>query len=323
VTPAKRIALRSTVLLAALGMASATYQQIAAARDRRRFPPPGRLIAAGRRRLHLFEAGEGTPTVVIIPALGSNVLEWLPTVQELEAETHICVYDRAGIGWSDSPRRGQWRTLDVMAAELEELLAAAGIQPPYILAGHSLGGIIARRFISRCPDSVCGLLLIDSSHEDQARRLREENCREGDVSNVMRALRRQSRVLGARRFAASLGLLWNLDADIAREAPPEFAAAARSIILSTRQRRTVVRELLILARPQGQPQHIGSMPLTVLTSANRSWSGWPAWTRMQAELVKLSSDSRHVLARRAGHYVHLDEPELVIQAIRNLVNRCR
>ncbi len=294
------------------------YQQIAGARYRRCFPPPGRLVEVDGRRLHLFEAGEGAPAVVIVPALGDNVLQWLGIVHELSGETRVCVYDRAGIGWSDPPRRGR-RTLDGMADDLCGLLTAAGIAPPYILAGHSLGGVIARRFITRYPASVCGLVLIDSSHEDQVRRL----GRDGRISNVKRAARRQCRILGARRLAAALGLIPSLYADAAREAPPEFAAAARAIMLSTHHRRTVVRELFILARSQGQPPDLGALPLTVLTSANRSWAGWPAWEQMQLELTQISSDSTHLAAVKAGHYINLDQPEVVVAVIRDMVRRCR
>lgn len=209
-----------------------------------------------------------------------------------------------------------------MAADLHEMLTGAGFEPPYILAGHSLGGIIARRFISQYPGTVRGLLLIDSSHEDQARQFRKDGWWGGGLSNLRRALQRQFRILGARRLAVTLGLLRHFDAEIAREAPPEFAGAARAITLSTRHRRMAVWELLTLARSQGQPPDLGSLPLTVLTSANHSWRGWTTWTRLQAELAGLSADNCHINAREAGHYVHLDEPALVVRVIRDLLARC-
>ena len=90
-------------------MASFAYQKLAEACDRRRFPPPGRLVDIGGRRLHLVEMGEGTPAVVIIPALAENVLQWLPVVQAVAAETRACVYDRAEAGWSDPPALLRWR----------------------------------------------------------------------------------------------------------------------------------------------------------------------------------------------------------------------
>jgi len=110
---------------------------------------------------------------------------------------------------------------------------------------------------------------------------------------------------------------------MARTVPPEYAEAARAISLSARQNRAMVRELLVLAHSWGQPGSLGSLPLAVLTASPRPWRGWPVWAQMQNELAALSTNSEHVTARTAGHDIHLDEPDLVVQAIRTLVRRCR
>lgn len=318
-----RPATRAATAAAVAGAAGFTYQRIAEARDRRRFPPPGRLVDIGGRRLHLVEMGEGTPAVVIIPALAENVLQWLPVVRSVAAETRACVYDRAEVGWSDPPPRWR-RTPDLMAADLHALLTAAGIPPPYVLAGHSIGGIVARRFCAQHPDLVAGILLIDSSHEQQTRRFAAADWRKGPHRYAWFAAKRQARILGARRLAASAGLIRGLDADIAREAPPEYACAARAIVLSTRHRRANVREMLMATRTWGPPPGLGSVPLTVLTALKRlDESLLPAWVQMQDELAALSTCSEHITAREAGHYIHLDDPDLVIKAICDLVRRCR
>ena len=139
--------------------------------------------------------------MVIVPALASNVLEWVRVQRAAATKTTVCVCDRAGVGWSDPPPLGTL-TLDGMADDLHAALAAAGIGPPYIIAGQSLGGIVARRFQARYPADVTGMLLVDSSHEDQSRRF---GWWKGTGSHLWHAARRQSRVLGARRLAASLG----------------------------------------------------------------------------------------------------------------------
>jgi hypothetical protein len=90
---------RSMALLAAVGAASAIYQLAADARDRRRFPPPGRLVDIGGRRLHLTDEGTGSPVVVIIPALGGDVSDWILIQRELASDIRVCAYDRAGIGF--------------------------------------------------------------------------------------------------------------------------------------------------------------------------------------------------------------------------------
>ncbi len=204
--------------------------------------------------------------------------------------------------------------------DLHALLAAASIPPPYVLVGHPIGGIIARRFYARYPDLVAGMLLVDSSHEEQAEREAVVDWRQGRVWYVKMAVQRQARMLGIRRLAAALGLMRGLDSDIALEAPPEYAGAARAILLSTRQRRAVVRELLMMTGTLGPPLGLGSIPLTALTRTARPQR---VWTLMQDELAALSSDSRHVTVAGAGHYIQRDKPELVIQAILDLVRRCR
>jgi pimeloyl-ACP methyl ester carboxylesterase len=308
-------------VIAAAGAASAAYQRIAEAADCRRFPPPGRMLGIGGRRLHILAMGGGSPAVVIIPALGANVLEWIRVMRAASAEATVCAYDRAGLGWSGPPRSRV--TIDAMADDLHALLKAAAISPPYVIAGQSMGGIVARRFQARYPGDVVGMLLIDSSHEDQARRLGPGNT----WYDLKRAARRRTRILGVYRLAAHLGLIGGLGAaSLARETVPEYAGASKAVSLSSKQRRAVVREMLLLLHPQGQPRNLGALPLTVLSAGSarrRQWPSWAAWCRLQDELAALSSGSVHMYAVNADHNVHLDDPRIVVQAIRNLVERCR
>lgn len=316
-----KLARRAAAAIVSAGVLSFAYQQIADARDRQRFSSPGRRVDIGGRRVHIVTAGTGSPAVIIIPAIGGITGGWAHIQQAVAGETTICVYDRPGTGWSDPPAPGKL-TPDAMAADLFALLNAAEVKPPYILAGHSFGGIIARRFRACHPEVVAGMLLIDSSHEEQAPRLPGPDWREAAESLLAKARWSQATVLGMRRLAAEAGLL-DLDDEIALVSSPQYVAEARAIILSSRHQQATAREMSLLARTWGQPASLGSLPLTVLTSANRPWDGYPAWAQMQAELAALSSDSQHVTSQRAGHQIHLDEPELVKQAISDLVKRCR
>jgi pimeloyl-ACP methyl ester carboxylesterase len=318
-----RFATRAAAVAAAAGVASFTYQTIADARDRRRFPPLGQMVDIGGRRLHLVTAGTGSPAVIIIPALAENVFGWLRILQDAAAETQACVYDRAEIGCSDPPPH--WpRTPDIMAADLYALLSAAEIPAPYILVGHSIGGIVARRFYVEHPGMVAGMLLLDSSHEQQASRFAAAaDWRQGPVRYACMAAQRQARILGVRRLAASLGLVRGFDAEIAREALPEYAEACRAFLLSSRRRQVAVREMLMVACMRGEPPALNSIPLTVLTRAGGTDDSWPVWAQLQDELAALSSSSEHLHAQTAGHHVHIDEPDLVIHAIHDLVGRCR
>jgi pimeloyl-ACP methyl ester carboxylesterase len=200
-----------------------------------------------------------------------------------------------------------------MARELHDLLAAAGISPPYVLVGHSLGGVIARQFAARYPADVAGMVLIDSSHEDQVRRLWAEGWwGEPPVSTVRHALKRGTRLL-------FLGLYRLLSREDVSDAPPEFAGAARAVGLTARARRADLRELLLTLRPSGSPPDLGALPLTVLTAANRD----ATWSAMQAELATISTQSTHIVAGFGGHFLQRDNPDLVSDAIRDMVSRCR
>lgn len=271
--------------------------------------------------MHILAMGSGSPAVVIVPALGANVLEWVRVLRAASAETTVCAYDRPGLGWSDPQHAAA--TIDSMADDLRALLKVAGIAPPYILAGHSMGGIVVRRFQSRYPADVAGMLLIDSSHEDQARRFGGDR----DWATLKRAARRRGRILGLRRLGVRAGLAGGFDAgSLERETLPEYAEAAKAVSLTAKQRRAVVRELLLLARPQGQPQNLGDLPLTVLSAGNakrRQWPDWVTWCELQDELAALSSRGAYMYAVNADHFIHLDDPGVVVEAIRDLVGLCR
>ena len=183
--------------------------------------------------------------MVIIPALADSVLLWMHVLEGVATETQACVYDRAGIGWSDPPPQRR-RTPDLMAADFHALLSAAGIPPPYVLVGHSIGGMVARRSRARYPGMVAGILLIDSSHEDQATRSPQRtggrvrpSIYDGGPPSVPDTRRR--------RFAAALGLVKGFDADIAREAPPEYADASAPSCCR-RGKDVAVREMLLTTR---------------------------------------------------------------------------
>jgi pimeloyl-ACP methyl ester carboxylesterase len=206
-----------------------------------------------------------------------------------------------------------------MADELRQGLAAAGIDPPYVLVGHSLGGVIARRFASRYPRDVAGMVLIDSSHEDQTRRFWRADgvWRPRAYRAAWIALRRRARVLGVRRLMVMTGHS-RLNDEIASEVPPEFFDAARAVNLTAKHRRAVVREILLMIRSHGNPPGLGALPLTVLTAARRDDE---TWMQMQDELASLSTHSKHVIADHGGHYLQKDNPALVSSAIRDLVQR--
>ena len=127
-------------------------------------PPLGRYYEVGGRRLLLHRLGSGSPAVVFLPGAGTVGLDYLNVQERAAALTTSVLYDRAGTGWSDRVKLP--RTSAQVTDELRDLLRTAGVPPPYVLVGHSLGGLYARHYAQRFPDEMAGLLLLDPAHED-------------------------------------------------------------------------------------------------------------------------------------------------------------
>ena len=148
----------------AQALAGAVYQWTATRIFERRHPPRGELIDVGGHRLHIHRQGKGSPAVVIDAGLAGGSYEWDALAAEISAVTEVCTYDRAGYGWSDrgpTPRSSQQ-----IVAELHTLLEKAQVKPPFILVGHSLGGLNVRLYASQHPDEVAGVVLVDAANHD-------------------------------------------------------------------------------------------------------------------------------------------------------------
>jgi pimeloyl-ACP methyl ester carboxylesterase len=324
----KRSLAVAAVTATTLGLASAIYQTWGSARDRRRYPPPGRLVDIGGRRIHLWIAGSGSPAVVLIPALGESPTDVVSLLPALAEETTTVIFDRAGLGWSDSARKPMAQLN--AAGDLHTALQRAGIAPPYVLAGHSMGGYIVLMFAAAYPGEVAGIVLIDSSHPSQADALPHYHWR-----TLKHAARRRAQWYGVRRLARDLGF----SDDDPSGVPAQYADAAAALLLSDRRRRTSWWELALRAQIGAEVGRrtgpLGDIPLTVLTCSKDSPDAatpkeqayvrkhFETWYPLQADLAALSTDSRHVVAENAGHYIHHRQPELVVEAILDLVRRAR
>jgi pimeloyl-ACP methyl ester carboxylesterase len=151
-----------TVLLLVItlgALAGATYQGVATALERRRFPLPGRLVDVGGSQLHIYCTGDGTPTVVLEAGATSLSVAWARVQPEVARTTRVCSYDRAGLGWSEAGDR-PFNPLAV-PDDLRRLLDESGERAPHIVVGHGLGAAYARMFAGRYADQVAALILVD------------------------------------------------------------------------------------------------------------------------------------------------------------------
>src|SRR5215207_10023644 len=156
--------------LLTLAVIGAIYQAIATQIDQRTYPPPGEMVDVGTHNLHINCLGEGSPTVILEAANLGMSAHWV-RVQQLAQTTRVCAYDRAGMGWSE--RGTEPRDAKLISSELHTLLKGADTQGPYVLVGHSYGGLYARMYAARYSEEVAGVALVDSMHPEQFTRSEE------------------------------------------------------------------------------------------------------------------------------------------------------
>ncbi len=282
----------------------------------KRYPPPGRMISIGDRKLHLYCIGNGSPTVVIEPGMGQDWVGWRLAIPGLTAFTRVCVYDRGGYGWSEP---GPWpRTALQDATELHLLLTKAAVPEPYILAAHSFGGYIARIYAARFRDSLSGVVLVDPSYED-----------ENPASPPAAAYRIRELLLfhplGIERLKRLYRGTRSLPAELRRE--PAAFQNRYMIASSPIQVKSERNEFDSLDRSEAQVRAAPfppDLPLTVITAMHLPSEEMRAAHRdMQAKLARSSSFGRQILAENSRHMIPAEQPELIVDAIRSLAARSR
>lgn len=300
----------------------AVYQAIGAARDRRKYPPLGKRVDVGSHRLHINCMGEGSPTVIMESGLGGSSLDWSLVQPRVAKFTRVCTYDRAGFGWSDPGPKP--RTSQQIVKELHMLLVNADIEGPYVLVGHSLGGLHVRLYATQYPDDVVGMVLVDASHEDQRARIPQRPLR----TRVVEGMRWQWFRLNP--IFARLGLLRlrNRPNGVSAPLPPEVKPAAVAIGLQSRAYDWIYNWGATIEESEAQIRVAGSLPdipLAVLSAG----TNYPTdelkkfWMELQTELAGLSPNSTHIIAEESGHFIQLDQAELVIDAVRRVVEAAR
>lgn len=320
----------SFVALATIG---ALYQIVGTVLDRKQHPPPGQMIDVGGHRLHLHCMGQGSPTVVLEAGAPGWSLYWSTVQPEVARVTRVCSYDRAGLGWSERgplPRTGQQ-----LARELHRLLDRAGIPGPYILVGHSLGGLVTRLYRQEHPRDVVGMVLVDAGHTLEMRQLEFRSFTHAAQS--MLPIMRTMTILGIPRLMMSFDKLPSLLAEQETKVPESIRPMLRAGWLRTGSVTTLADEGSALIETLEQVRRtdsLGDLPLVVVTATAPVW--WPdmpsqvnpvkfrkMWLDLQQDLTTLSSNSRQVFADQSGHFIQFDQPSLVIEVIRQMVNNTR
>jgi pimeloyl-ACP methyl ester carboxylesterase len=305
------------------------------------FPPPGRLIDLGGWRLHLQCTGNarvGQPTVILEAGVGDFSVDWSLVQPGVSRMTRVCSYDRAGSGWSDLGPRP--RTRQQIAWELHTLLQKAGVQPPYVLVGHSEGGLLVRTYASTYRSQVAGMVLVDSGDERGALTIRDgkpvaiaetatgdpippvktsEPLRDNEIPERFRTM-----------IETQIKQLAPHANDPPRDKLPVEAQRMRTWSISqvkhhiTNDNPSNAEELAALLGQRRQKHPFGDLPLIVLTRGLTDAKTPDEARRIQqADLANLSTAGKQVIAARGGHHIPLDEPDVVIASIRDVLTAAR
>jgi pimeloyl-ACP methyl ester carboxylesterase len=238
-------------------------------------------VDVGGFKLNLRCSGEGAPVVVLDSGAGDTSATWDWVVPDVKRFTRVCAYDRAGLGKSGAGPKP--RSADRLSEELHNLLRRAGVLPPYVLAGHSLGGLNVRVYAARYPEEIAGLVLVDATQEDFPAM---------EAAILTPAEREKTRTAIANAPEAVRDEL---------DAIPLSVAAFR--------------------RSGPQPE----VPVVIISAVHASDSEKfrEAWEQLQGRLAAAYPRATRIVATRSGHYVPFDQPEMVVDAIREVVEKAR
>ena len=302
--------------------------------------PTGRLVDLGGHRIHVDCRGSGGPTVVFENGLGDFSFDWALVRPRVQPLTRICTYDRGGYAWSDAGPMP--RTFAQLNLELSDALKALGEKPPYVLVGHSFGGPLARSFAAAYPAEVAGMVLVDAVQENQrvpiggkAVRLRE-SARGRPMPAPRERMRPDDDSPASERASPAPETGASLDPPYTRLPAAErrlriWAQSLSELGRAEDSQREWSDESLARMHAAPQDGSLGDRPLIVLTRQKGGYSdrlNVPAADldaeRLagQAALARLSKNARQIVVR-SGHAMHLEAPDLVASAIREVVRAVR
>ena len=326
------------VAIALLIVYGVAYQQLGLRADKLRFPPPGRMIDLGGYCLHLYEIGTESPSVVLESGIAASSLNWRPVQTEVAKFARVCSYDRAGLGWSDLC--DQPYTPESLAIQLRLLLQRGAVSPPYILVGHSFGGLVVRAFAEKFPDQTSGVVLVDPLNPAEWGPFTEEKrrmlthgirlSRRGVVAAKIGLVRLSLNLLlaGNRWIPRMAAKMWSRHASqvtdrIASQVgkmPEETWPLVASHWKQSKCFEGMARHFECL--PESIHEMADAQPVLVpVTMLVGSQNDHPADPHLHARRV--SAGTKLIFAEHSGHWIQLDQPDLVIRLIREMVESVR
>ncbi len=312
--------------LATLAISGALYQVVSTKIDAKKYPPIGKLVDVGGYNMHLYTTGTGGPTVVLDAGLGCNALGWSLVQPEIAKFTRVTSFDRPGNGWSDeSPLE---RTSQNIVTELHTALCKANIPGPYILVGHSFGGLDMRLFASLHPDKVLGVVLVDSAHEDQY-----EKIPRPQLHPTMMMLATHLGII--RLFTHTAMYKKGVVAAFPEQVQKQLLAQLRT----TKFMRTVLQESSHFKTSCDQLKaaggHLGDKLLIVISAVKAisvEGSGLTQeqidaihipFKELQKDLVTKSTRGKQIFAEESDHMVTLNQPQIIVDSVKEMIDLLR
>jgi pimeloyl-ACP methyl ester carboxylesterase len=284
-----------------MGLLGATYQAVASKADERNYPPPGQLVEVGGYRMHIYCMGEGSPTVILDAANMGTVSNWAWIQPQIAKVTRVCAYDRADLGWSDlSPQPTDTRQ---NARALHTLLNNAGEPGPYVLVGHSFGGLYTRMYTDMYPDEVAGMVFIEGTLPDGLKRLGKPdvmpNAPDAGMMDMVPFISRLG-ILRLMRFPPT-------DSDLPEPQRSELQAHLSSVKLAESLKRQyhLFPTLLSQVRPLYAEGNLGDMPLAVVVGSEGD-GGIAEWQELFIAQAALSTNHVIVTVDGASHISLVD-----------------
>jgi pimeloyl-ACP methyl ester carboxylesterase len=323
-TKAFRITAIVLLVLLLLLLVTAIAGAMAKSNLAQQYPAPGQLVDVGGYKLHLNCMGQGSPTIILAAGMGDFSVSWADVQPEVAKFARVCSYDRAGLGWSESSSHPQ--TASTMVEDLHTLLVNANVQGPYVLVGHSLGGMLTRVYANNYPKDLVGMVLVDALHEERLARLPALMTKE-----TQDALG-QFRMLGLLNATGIMALAPQSIPSMGLR--DEAYAQWQAILATTGYWETTIDDLSAMAESLAEVRalhitNLGNLPLRVLSPGR--WEVNPSlsdaedqqiqkeFQAEQAELTALSSDGKQIIVDQSSHFIQREQPDLVIDAIRQVM----
>jgi pimeloyl-ACP methyl ester carboxylesterase len=299
----------------------------------KQYPPPGQMVDVGGYKMHMQSQGKGGPTVVMEAGAGGFSVDWCQVAPRVSRNCRVITYDRAGLGWSQPSLKP--RTAKNIVAELHTMLTNAGVKPPYVLVGHSMGAVYSRMYAHKYPGEVTGMVLLDPGDEQLPVAAGPEVASDIAASAAAASAycNQQEKKCASGQFAiklSSIPLDNQMDADTAKEFQA-LQAAEPWLWATTGQEAASAGTSWAQARAENITS-VGNIPLIVLVSDQlveltsnvaTNQEANTVWRELQLQLVNESPQGEYEIARNSGHVIQLDQPDKVIDAVDKVVRESR